>query len=221
MNFRRRTKSLTGIPAGLYVVLALLVISFFWANSHFTHPEAGIPPDTIDSLVSVPQSSVEEPTTDSLSKPDIYIPDVAVKPMTDSIPAKVEPQKEVLKEKLEDKKEDKVVDKKEDQKKKKDEEDKKSNDPKKTKIGSDRKLISFIPGTMGNAGKLPSNNCKTKGELTMNITINEAGNVISAGRSKGISEPCAVTAAVIWLKKYVKAEKKANETSTGTYTIKF
>ena len=74
---------------------------------------------------------------------------------------------------------------------------------------------------MGKEGKMPTNNCKVKGELTMYITVNEAGNVTSAGRSKGISDACAVTAAVIWLKKYVKAEKKANETSTGTYTIKF
>lgn len=217
MDFRRKTKALTGIPVGIYIVLGLLVVSLFWANSRFSHPEASTPSPAIDSLVSVPETTIEEPTIDSLSKPEIYVPDVAVQPI-DSVAIKPSRKEEPLLTKEEEKL---TNQKKEDLKTKKEEEGKKSKEPKKTKIGTDRKLTAFIPGTMGKEGKMPTNNCKVKGELTMYITVNEAGNVTSAGRSKGISDACAVTAAVIWLKKYVKAEKKANETSTGTYTIKF
>ncbi|MFN3020123.1 hypothetical protein ACK1KB_03920 [Chryseobacterium sp. TY3] len=214
MNFRRKTKALTGIPVGIYIILTILVVSFFWANSRFTHPKANIPNAGIDSLVVT--TLAEEPEIDSLSKPEIYVPDVAVQPI-DSVVITPSFKEEAL-----IKKEDENLSnpKKEDLKTKK-EQDKNPKEPKKTKIGTERKLIAFIPGTMGKAGKLPTNNCKAKGELSMYITVDESGNVTSAGRNKGISDPCAVTAAVIWLKKYVKAEKKNNETSTGTYSIKF
>ncbi|MFW2134991.1 hypothetical protein ACK2M7_01670 [Chryseobacterium sp. TY4] len=214
MNFRRKTKALTGIPVGIYIILTILVVSFFWANSRFTHPKANIPNAGIDSLVVT--TLAEEPEIDSLSKPEIYVPDVAVQPI-DSVVITPSFKEEAL-----IKKEDENLSnpKKEDLKTKK-EQDKNPKEPKKTKIGTERKLIAFIPGTMGKAGKLPTNNCKARGELSMYITVDESGNVTSAGRNKGISDPCAVTAAVIWLKKYVKAEKKNNETSTGTYSIKF
>ena len=89
-----------------------------------------------------------------------------------------------------------------------------------SKIGVDRKLISYIPGTMGKGGEQPSHNCAANGTITISYTVDKAGNVISARRSSGISDPCVVTAAVIWVKKYVKAEK-ASTNSTGTYKITF
>ncbi len=89
-----------------------------------------------------------------------------------------------------------------------------------SKIGVDRKLIGFIPGTMGRGGTQPSHNCSASGEIVISYTVDKAGNVISAYRSSGISDSCAATAAVIWVKKYVKAEK-ANTSSTGTYKITF
>lgn len=89
-----------------------------------------------------------------------------------------------------------------------------------SKIGVDRKLISYIPGTMGKGGEQPSHNCTANGTITISYTVDKAGNVISAHRSSGISDPCVVTAAVIWVKKYVKAEK-ASTNSTGTYKITF
>ena len=89
-----------------------------------------------------------------------------------------------------------------------------------SKIGVDRKLISYIPGTMGKGGEQPSHNCTANGTITISFTVDKAGNVISARRSSGISDPCVVTAAVIWVKKYVKAEK-ASTNSTGTYKITF
>ena len=89
-----------------------------------------------------------------------------------------------------------------------------------SKIGVDRKLIAFIPGTMGKGGEQPSHNCSANGTITISYTVDKAGNVTSARRSSGISDPCVVTAAVIWVKKYVKAEK-ATTISTGTYKITF
>ena len=83
-----------------------------------------------------------------------------------------------------------------------------------------RQLIAFIPGTMGKGGEQPSHNCSANGTITISYTVDKAGNVTSARRSSGISDPCVVTAAVIWVKKYVKAEK-AITISTGTYKITF
>ncbi len=89
-----------------------------------------------------------------------------------------------------------------------------------SKIGVDRKLIAFIPGTMGKGGEQPSHNCSANGTITISYTVDKAGNVTSARRSSGISDPCVVTAAVFWVKKYVKSEK-ATTISTGTYKITF
>lgn len=89
-----------------------------------------------------------------------------------------------------------------------------------SKIGVDRKLISFIPGTMGRGGEQPPHNCSASGTVNIAYTVDKTGNVISARRGSGISDPCVVTAAVIWVKKYVKAEK-ASTNSTGVYKITF
>lgn len=89
-----------------------------------------------------------------------------------------------------------------------------------SKIGVDRKLIAFIPGTMGRGGSQPSHNCNASGEIRISYTVDRSGKVISAHRISGISDPCAVQTTVNWVKKYVKAEK-SNTSSTGTYTIRF
>lgn len=89
-----------------------------------------------------------------------------------------------------------------------------------SKIGVDRKLISFIPGTMGRGGEQPPHNCAAEGTVNIAYTVDKAGNVTSARRASGVSDPCIVTAAVIWVKKYVKAEKSTSS-STGVYKITF
>ncbi len=89
-----------------------------------------------------------------------------------------------------------------------------------SKIGVDRKLISFIPGTMGRGGEQPPHNCDASGTVNIAYTVDKSGNVTSARRGSGISDPCVVTAAIIWVKKYVKAEK-ATANSTGVYKITF
>ena len=89
-----------------------------------------------------------------------------------------------------------------------------------SKIGIDRKLTGYIPGTMGRGGAQPSHNCSASGSITISYTVDKAGNVISARRSGGISDPCVASTSVSWVKKYVKAEK-ASTNSTGTYKITF
>ena len=89
-----------------------------------------------------------------------------------------------------------------------------------SKIGVDRNLIAFIPGTMGRGGAQPANNCSTSGTITISYTVDKAGNVVSARRSGGISDGCVVSTSVAWVKQYVKAEK-ANTSSSGTYKITF
>lgn len=89
-----------------------------------------------------------------------------------------------------------------------------------SKIGVDRRLIAFIPGTMGRGGSQPSHSCSASGTITIAYTVDKAGNVISARRSGGISDPCVSSTSVAWVKKYVKAEK-ASSSSTGTYRITF
>lgn len=89
-----------------------------------------------------------------------------------------------------------------------------------SKVGIDRKLVGYIPGTMGRGGAQPSHNCTASGSITIAYTVDKAGNVVSARRSGGISDPCVASTSVAWVKKYVKAEK-ANVSSTGTYKITF
>lgn len=89
-----------------------------------------------------------------------------------------------------------------------------------SRIGVDRKLVGFIPGTMGRGGAQPSHSCSASGTISVSYTVDKAGNVISARRSGGVSDPCVASTSVAWVKKYVKAEK-ANTSSTGTYRITF
>ncbi|WP_042722831.1 ferric siderophore ABC transporter substrate-binding protein [Flavobacterium sp. B17] len=89
-----------------------------------------------------------------------------------------------------------------------------------SKVGIDRKLVGFIPGTMGRGGAQPANSCTASGTITIAYTVDKAGNVVSARRSGGTSDPCITSNAVSWVKKYVKAEK-ASVSSTGTYKITF
>lgn len=89
-----------------------------------------------------------------------------------------------------------------------------------SKIGVDRKLVGFIPGTMGRGGAQPSHSCTASGTIHIAYTVDKAGNVVSARRSGGVSDPCVVSASVSWVKQYVKAER-APTSSTGTYSITF
>lgn len=89
-----------------------------------------------------------------------------------------------------------------------------------SRIGVDRKLIGFIPGTMGRGGAQPSHNCSASGRIQIAYVVDQSGNVTSASRSSGIADPCAVSTTVQWVKRYVKAER-ANSRSTGTYVIEF
>ncbi|WP_288459384.1 ferric siderophore ABC transporter substrate-binding protein [uncultured Chryseobacterium sp.] len=89
-----------------------------------------------------------------------------------------------------------------------------------SKVGIDRKLVGFIPGTMGRGGSQPANNCTASGTITIAYTVDKAGNVVSARRSGGTSDPCISSNAISWVKKYVKAEK-ASVSSTGSYKITF
>lgn len=89
-----------------------------------------------------------------------------------------------------------------------------------SKIGIDRKLVGFIPGTMGRGGAQPAHNCSASGSINIAYTVDKAGNVVSARRSGGVSDACVVSTSVSWVKRYVKAEK-SNSSSTGTYSITF
>ncbi|AZA78646.1 ferric siderophore ABC transporter substrate-binding protein [Chryseobacterium sp. G0186] len=89
-----------------------------------------------------------------------------------------------------------------------------------SKVGIDRKLVGYIPGTMGRGGAQPSHSCTVSGSITIAYTVDKAGNVVSARRAGGVSDPCVSSTSVAWVKKYVKAEK-ASTSSTGTYKITF
>ncbi|MCD1115423.1 ferric siderophore ABC transporter substrate-binding protein [Chryseobacterium turcicum] len=89
-----------------------------------------------------------------------------------------------------------------------------------SKIGIDRKLTDYIPGTYNRGGVQPSHNCTASGSITIDYVVDKAGNITSAKRSRGISDPCIVSTSVAWVKKYVKAEK-ASVSSSGTYNITF
>ncbi|WP_226063515.1 ferric siderophore ABC transporter substrate-binding protein [Kaistella polysaccharea] len=89
-----------------------------------------------------------------------------------------------------------------------------------SKIGIDRKLIGFIPGTMGRGGSQPTHACTASGTINVAYTVDKAGNVVSARRLSGVSDGCVSSTSVSWVKKYVKAER-SNSSSTGTYSITF
>lgn len=89
-----------------------------------------------------------------------------------------------------------------------------------SRIGIDRKLSGYIPGTMGRGGSQPKHDCTASGTITISYVVDRAGNVTSARRSGGISDPCVARTSVEWVKRYVKAER-ANTSSTGTYRISF
>lgn len=89
-----------------------------------------------------------------------------------------------------------------------------------SKVGIDRRLVGYIPGTMGRGGAQPSHSCSASGSITISYTVDKAGNVSSARRSGGVSDPCVVSTSVGWVKKYVKAER-ASVSSTGSYSITF
>lgn len=89
-----------------------------------------------------------------------------------------------------------------------------------SKIGIDRSLTDYIPGTMGRGGAQPTHKCTASGTIRIAYTVDKAGNIISAKRSGGISDPCIVQTSTAWVKKYVKAEK-SSVSSTGTYNITF
>ena len=88
------------------------------------------------------------------------------------------------------------------------------------KIGVDRKLIAFIPGTMGKGGTQPSHNCTASGSITIAYIVDKNGNASSAHRVSGSNDACIVRTTTAWVKKYVKAEK-ADGNSSGNYTIIF
>lgn len=89
-----------------------------------------------------------------------------------------------------------------------------------SKIGIDRSLTHYIPGTYNRGGTQPSHNCTASGSITIAYIVDKAGNISSARRVKGISDPCVVSTSIAWVKKYVKAEK-ASVSSSGTYSITF
>lgn len=89
-----------------------------------------------------------------------------------------------------------------------------------SKIGVDRKLVGFIPGTMGRGGAQPSHTCTASGTINISYTVDKAGNVVSARRLSGISDACVASNSISWVKRYVKAER-ANTSSTGVYQITF
>ena len=87
-------------------------------------------------------------------------------------------------------------------------------------IGIDRKLVGFIPGTMGRGGAQPSQNCSASGSIVISYTVDKSGKVISARRQSGSSDPCIISTATAWVRQYVRAES-ANVSSRGTYKIVF
>lgn len=89
-----------------------------------------------------------------------------------------------------------------------------------SRIGVDRQLVGFIPGTMGRGGAQPKQECTASGSISIAYTVDKAGNVISATRAGGVSDPCVVSTSVKWVKQYVKAEK-SSVSSKGTYKIVF
>ena len=89
-----------------------------------------------------------------------------------------------------------------------------------SRVGADRKLIGFIPGTMGRGGTHPAHNCTATGTIIITYTVDKSGVITAAKRASGVSDPCIVSTATAWVKQFVRAEK-AHFSSTGTYKITF
>lgn len=87
-------------------------------------------------------------------------------------------------------------------------------------VGVDRKLVGFIPGTMGRGGAQPNHDCQASGSISISYTVDKSGKVTSAKRLSGVSDPCVASTAVSWVKQYVKAEA-SSVSSKGTYKIVF
>lgn len=75
MEFRRRTKKLSGLPIAFYVVALLFFVLLFSFNSLYY--KASEQPKSV--VVETPKP-IEEPKADSIIKPQIYVPDVEVLP---------------------------------------------------------------------------------------------------------------------------------------------
>jgi uncharacterized membrane protein len=75
MEFRRRTKKLSGLPIAFYVVALLFFVLLFSFNSLYY--KASEQPKPV--VVETPKP-IEEPKADSIIKPQIYVPDVEVLP---------------------------------------------------------------------------------------------------------------------------------------------
>ena len=88
------------------------------------------------------------------------------------------------------------------------------------RIGVDRKLIAYIPGTMGRGGNPPVNKCSATGSISISYSVDKDGNVVSAKRSGGVLDACIISTSISWVKEFVKAEK-ANVYSSGIYKITF
>jgi len=89
-----------------------------------------------------------------------------------------------------------------------------------SRIGVDRKLISFIPGTVSRGGEHPKHNCIANGTIIISYNVDKDGNVSYARRSGGTSDPCIVSTSISWVKEFVKAEK-SDRNSIGRYKITF
>jgi hypothetical protein len=87
-------------------------------------------------------------------------------------------------------------------------------------IGNGRKLVSFIPGTMGRGGKVPDHNCNGSGTIIFSYTLDKNGNVISVNRKSGINNTCLFNTGIKWIKQYVKGNAGTRPV-TGTYKINF
>ncbi len=196
------------MPVAFYAVVLLFFVLMFSFNSRYYKASAQ-PKITVAEIPETPA-----PKKDSTETNEIYVPETEVLPL-DTLSAN--PEISVANEENKAEPTSAQNEKNSTLVKAADSDAKEGTI---TKIGKDRILTAFIPGTMGKGGKLPSHNCKAKGQLVMFITVDKAGNVTSAGRSSGIKDVCNVTAAVIWTKKYVKA-KKSTSISQGTYTIVF
>lgn len=87
-------------------------------------------------------------------------------------------------------------------------------------IGNGRKLVSFIPGTMGRGGKVPEHSCNGSGTIIFSYTLDKNGNVISVSRKSGINNTCLLNTGIKWIKQYVKGNA-GTRSVTGTYKINF